>query len=201
MTNLTWPTVIIGQDPDQNLSPAWSSVKPVHGFHALPRPNLTNNKIITNTKTNNFYQILMSRAAMKRNLTNTNTLLFWPFFVASLAVCLAGPWVRCPGARVGASGLPWSPCSDRWSSRGWDGTRESLCPHQLLIALQHLSFLAQKCGHHLLWSGHILSSSLSALCGFLCSWPLTSFQVRFLELLPAASCWGNWPDLFSPFLP
>ena len=80
MTNLTWPTVIIGQDPDQNLSPAWSSVKPVHGFHALPRPNLTNNKIITNTKTNNFYQILMSRAAMKRNLTKTNTLLFWPFF-------------------------------------------------------------------------------------------------------------------------
>ena len=144
----------------------------------------------------------MTRVAMKRNLTKTTTLLFWPFFfVASLAVCLAGPWVRCPEAQVGASELPWSPCSDRWSSRGWDGTCESLCPHQDLIALQHLSFLAQKCGHHLLWSGHILSSSLSALCGFLRSWPLTSFQVRFLELLPAASRWGTWPDLFSPFLP
>ena len=45
----TWPTVMIDQDPDQNLSPAWASVP---GFHALPRPNLTNNKIIT--KTNNF---------------------------------------------------------------------------------------------------------------------------------------------------
>ena len=117
------------------------------------------------------------------------------FFVASLAVCLAGPWVRCPGARVGANALPWSPCSGRWSSRGWDGS-ESLCPHQVLIALQHLSFLAQKCGHHLLWSGHILSSSLSALCGFLCNWSLTSFQVRFLILLPAAQAVGE-PDLTS----